>query len=515
MTPVYGYVRVSTQKQGKGVSLTEQRSAIVAYASRNDLDVIEWFEEKKTAAKTGRPAFTQMMRLLKGNNAKGVVFHKIDRSMRNRHDWAQLSDFNDNGIEVHFAGDSIDLNTRGGRLTADIQAVFATDYIYNLREETKKGFYGRLKQGLWPLKAPIGYVDTGRGKVKATDPVKAPLVRQAFKLYATGSYSLDTLSEKLLELGLTNRDGKKLSKNSLHKILRNPFYTGLMKVGTTKEVYQGKHTPLVSQKLFDDVQATLAGNGNPQKTKHDFLFKRHITCKHCGYGLYGETHKGFIYYRCHTKGCTTKCIKEEIISDTFDSILHSIVLPDKITALVQKRIEDKEQTDQSSRASQLKTIELQINNTQHTLDKLTDAYLEEMIDKAEYMKRKESYLKKINDYENQRDSLKKKPAISKNLELLGSLLASYKSASVEQKRQLLKILTSNRQVDGKNPLFTMKTPYWALINSHSVLQCDHHRDQARIICSHCQFKLKKINTVNIDQYINTLNTISLNEIRCR
>jgi hypothetical protein len=40
---------------------------------------------------------------------------------------------------VHFANDSLDLNTRGGRLSADIQAVVAADYIRNLREEAKKG----------------------------------------------------------------------------------------------------------------------------------------------------------------------------------------------------------------------------------------------------------------------------------------------------------------------------------------------------------------------------------------
>ncbi len=40
--------------------------------------------------------------------------------------------------------------------SADIQGVVAADYVRNLREETKKGLYGRLKQGIYPLGAPIG-----------------------------------------------------------------------------------------------------------------------------------------------------------------------------------------------------------------------------------------------------------------------------------------------------------------------------------------------------------------------
>src|SRR4029450_11873410 len=144
-----GYVRVSTAKQGEqGVSLQEQREAIVRYAERNGLGIMEWFEERETAAKRGRPIFAKMLKLLKRGKASGVIIHKIDRSARNLKDWADLGQLIDEGIDVRFSQESLDLNTRGGRLSADIQAVVAADFIRNLREETRKGFYGRLKQGL-------------------------------------------------------------------------------------------------------------------------------------------------------------------------------------------------------------------------------------------------------------------------------------------------------------------------------------------------------------------------------
>src|SRR5208337_5676781 len=110
---------------------------------------------------------------------------------------------------------SLDLNTRGGRLSADIQAVVAADFIRNLREETKKGFYGRLKQGLYPIWAPIGYLDCGGGKVKVPDPKMAGFVREAFELYATGNYSLPRLVEEMYTRGLRNRRGSKVSLNGM------------------------------------------------------------------------------------------------------------------------------------------------------------------------------------------------------------------------------------------------------------------------------------------------------------
>ena len=169
MKNCYGYVRVSTVKQGDGVSLEAQKEAITAFAARSGFQITQWFEEKETAAKRGRPIFDNMiLDLLKGK-ADGLIVHKIDRSARNFADWAKIGDLQDAGIDIHFATETLDFSSRGGRLTADIQAVIAADYIRNLREETIKGITGRLKQGLYPFKAPIGYVDNGGGKPKTMD----------------------------------------------------------------------------------------------------------------------------------------------------------------------------------------------------------------------------------------------------------------------------------------------------------------------------------------------------------
>src|SRR5205085_2174920 len=206
------YTRVSTTKQGEhGVSLSEQKWAIEHYAQQNQLSVTEWFEEQETAAKKGRPVFSKMMRLLTSGKASGVIIHKIDRSARNLKDWADLQELSEKGVEVHFANESIVLNTRGNRLLADIQAVVAADYIRNLREETRKGIMGRLKQGLYPLPAPLGYVDKGKGKLKEIDPSVAPLVRKAFELYGTARYSLNSLVDEMFRLGLRNRAGGKVT----------------------------------------------------------------------------------------------------------------------------------------------------------------------------------------------------------------------------------------------------------------------------------------------------------------
>ena len=69
MKKFFGYIRVSTPKQGHGVSLQEQRDAIVRFAERNSFEIATWFEEKETAAKRGRTDFNRMLKLLQAGRA--------------------------------------------------------------------------------------------------------------------------------------------------------------------------------------------------------------------------------------------------------------------------------------------------------------------------------------------------------------------------------------------------------------------------------------------------------------
>jgi len=235
----FGYIRVSTVKQGEGVSLEAQREAIERYCVTHALSITRWFEEKETAAKRGRPIFTEMIKLLRTGKAQGVVMHKIDRSARNLRDWATVGDLSDSGIDVHFAAESVDFASRGGRLTADIQAVIAADYIRNLREETIKGLDGRLKQGLYPFKAPIGYLDNGGGRVKTICQIKGPKVRHLFEVYASGEHSLWSLVDEAKKIGLTSHGNAKIGKTTIENMISNPFYVGLMRVSRQQKTYQG------------------------------------------------------------------------------------------------------------------------------------------------------------------------------------------------------------------------------------------------------------------------------------
>jgi site-specific DNA recombinase len=305
------YLRVSTPKQGEGVSLLTQREAIARFAIRNHFAVVDWLEEKESAAHRGRPVFSGILKRLREGKADGLIVHKIDRSARNLKDWADLGELIDRGIPVHFAGEGLDLTSIGGRLAADIEAVVAAAFIRNQREETKRGMQKPLEQGLYPLAAPLGYLDRGGGKPKVIDPEKGWFVKLAFASYASGDYSLRSLAAFLYGLGLRNKWNGRLTVSGLSHLLKNPFFMGYIRFGKKEELYRGLHEPLVSKELFFDVQSHLKLRVWPRRMHHRYKYSRMLRCLSCGKCLVGSEAKGRVYYRCQTMTCPTTSVRED------------------------------------------------------------------------------------------------------------------------------------------------------------------------------------------------------------
>jgi site-specific DNA recombinase len=485
----FSYIRVSTLKQGQsGTSLGEQREAIRSYAERWNLHVVKEFEEKETAAKQGRPVFTQMLKELVRGKADGIVIHKIDRSARNLKDWADLGALIDGGVEVHFVNESLDLNSRGGRLSADIQAVVAADYIRNLREETRKGFYGRLRQGLYPCPAPVGYLDRGKGQPKEIDPVRGPLVRTTFELYATGRWGLEALVEKMYALGLRNKRGDKITRNGMSHLLHNAFYLGVIKIKTRGETYAGQHRPLISQALFDRVQATLAGKNIEKNRRHVMLFRRLLNCAACGARLIGEIQKGHTYYRCHTKRCPQKTIREEAVEASLLPVLQKLRFRDMENQILRRQIKSAYQNVTSFKEEHSKALRLQLEQVQSRLSKLADAYIDGVLDKDIYMAKKNSLVIEERAAKAQLENLdagkqKVLQRVEGFLELINNAYLSYKLANPEERRELIKIVTSNLTVEEKKVIVKLNYPFEIVANRQKLTDGSPQRASPRTLSS--------------------------------
>jgi site-specific DNA recombinase len=171
------------------------------------------------------------------------------------------------------------------------------------------GWRERISQGVFPGHAPFGYRNNKAKRNIEIDPIDSITVKCAFELYATGAHTLSTLRKTIrLEMG------KEISRNNVHRILTNRFYIGSFVL--RKETYPGTHPVFVRQKLFDEVQAVLAGPNRPKYSKREIAFRGLMNCAYDGCMLTGDIQKEtYVYYRCtgHRGKCDLPRFREEDI----------------------------------------------------------------------------------------------------------------------------------------------------------------------------------------------------------
>jgi site-specific DNA recombinase len=463
MKRLFAYIRVSTGRQATGVSLIEQRAVIEQYAARIGAEIIAWFTETRTAAKAGRPEFTRMLRLLRAGKADGVVIHKLDRGTRNYRDWASIDELLELGIDVFVANDNLDLRSRGGRLAADVQVAVAVDYIRNLREEALKGIHGRLKQGILPNAAGIGYLDCGGGKPKEVDPKKGPLVRKLFELYGTGSFTLRELTAEAERLGLRNKGGNPLHLKEIHTVLRNPFYAGTIR-SRRYGLFAGAHAPLITPGLFDRVQQLLAGKIVRRTRHHEFTFRRFVRCKTCGRSLIGSFVKGRAYYRCSTYDCPTTSLREDAMDAAIRDEMARVTLPQDAAAVLRQEIEAYFADEAGVRTARLASLTDALNATNARLSRLTDLLLEAKIDSAAHDEKRTALVAERLRVEAELGAVaagedRFRDRVEKIVELAQSPETLYESADTPEKRELLEIVMSNCTASGKTLEFSLREPF--------------------------------------------------------
>jgi len=109
-------------------------------------------------------------------------------------------------------------------------------YVDNLSENIKRGHRQKLKNGLWPQMAPLGYLNNKETKMIYVDKEKSPFIKKAFEAYATGNHTLKNLREIINGLGLLGKKGKMLSVSNFSisftkSVLSrtNPLWRGILR----------------------------------------------------------------------------------------------------------------------------------------------------------------------------------------------------------------------------------------------------------------------------------------------
>ncbi len=406
MIKYIAYCRKSTDEKDKQImSIQQQIAELKAFAQRENLEISEFLTEAETAKIPGRPIFNHLVSLIEKGLVNGIISWHPDRLARNSIDGGKLIYLIDTGKLQFLKFPSFWFeNTPQGKFMLSIAFGQSKYYVDNLSENVKRGLYFKLRNGGWPSVAPLGYKSDRNTKTVVIDPKPARLVKEAFRKFASSEFSsMKDVRNFFFQNGITRRNGKPVHLNQIRGVLTRTFYYGLMTYHG--ETYDGKHKPLITKKLFDEVQQILERKYNRKPQKHDFPFTGFIKCKECGAFITAETHTkvypktrgavDYIYYRCTKKvgSCDQKYIRHEELDKQLREIVLSVSLSEIQANKLLEMAERDGEKEKEFAAGELQKLSFSLAGLEKKLDKLLESYLEEIIDTESYQRKKEELLK--------------------------------------------------------------------------------------------------------------------------
>ena len=407
------YARKSTDVEDKQVlSIEAQITELRAFAKTENLEIVEELIEKQSAKIPGRPIFGKMLERIEQGEATGILSWHPDRLARNSVDGGKIIYLLDCGHLSFLKFPTFWFeNTSQGKFMLSIAFGQSKYYVDNLSENTKRGLRQKVRNGIYPGIAPIGYINDVRSKNIVVDKKKVGVIRKAFELYSLGNSRLEDISHFLADRGIFSRNGKILKRDRISYLLSNSFYVGFFKY--RGEAFEGKHQPIISKKIFDKVQIVLKQRGRPRKKKQNEPkpFCGLFRCT-CGMGITAEIQKGHTYYRCTRKSKVVKCaepfIREEELARQISSLLQKFSLSaywaDKLLEMLEK---DKNDSAQSFTAFVQDTKE-RISKLTLKLQRLLDSYLDQDIEREIYLKKKAEFMSEKKSLEERMQSLEQK-----------------------------------------------------------------------------------------------------------
>jgi hypothetical protein len=322
--------------------------------------VVERFIERGESAKTAdRPELQRMLAYIAEHPVKYVIVHKVDRLARNRADDVAINlAIRQAGAVLVSVSENID-QTPSGLLLHGIMSSISEFYSRNLATEVLKGTVKKAERGGTPGRAPTGYLNV-RGVVNGresrsveVDPERGPLMAWAFEAYATGEWTIRRLLDELTARGLTTapgqRGGKPLTVSHLHKLLRHPYYMGLVRYRDV--LYPGKHERLTTPETWHEVQRLLAAKNfaGEKDREHLHYLKGSIFCGQCGARLIVCHAKGrggtYPYFICIGRqrdktSCKQRAIRIEAAEAAIAAHYVTVQLPDADVARLRAYLSD-------------------------------------------------------------------------------------------------------------------------------------------------------------------------------
>lgn len=333
------YARYSSNNQTEQ-SIEGQLRVCREFCNRYNIRIVEIYTDRATSASKDiekRVSFLKMIKDSEKGNFDAVIVYKLDRFARSRYDSATYKyRLRKNGVQLISATENISNDPEGIILESVLEGM-AEFYSAELSQKIHRGLReSAYKHNSIGGQIPLGYKTEGKKLV--IDEETAPIVREAFEMYAEG-HSVADICRTFNAKGYKTSKGTRFGKSSFSKIFRNEKYIGVYQFHDYRA--EDAIPALIDRKTFNLVQARLKSVGKAPgqfKAKHIYLLSGKLYCGHCGCKMNGNCNTNeYSYYECYGKKNLHKdCHKRNLRKD----FIEDIVVRDALSLLTPERIEE-------------------------------------------------------------------------------------------------------------------------------------------------------------------------------
>lgn len=473
--------RVSTDDQAE--ALPAQVYRLQDYAIKNDFDY-DLVEIKESAYKGDRLEFNKVIQQLNAfSETVALIFDKVDRYSRDPSapEVRLLNTMCKEGkIELHFPSDYLVITKDSSAnqwLTLSLNTSFSQYYSNAISDNVRRRNEQLRRDGIWTGRAPIGYINTVKDNKKwiDVDPLKSKAIKDAFEAYSSGTSTLIDI-KRFWE----SKYGIKAHVSGVDKVLKNPFYYGVMQVNGKQ--YDHHYEKLTTKAMFDQCEAVRSGYKSKPNSAGGlpFPYKGIIECAECGCAITFETKKGrYTYGHCSQfKGKHgAKYLREERFTEEFEQMFKSIVVPDDVIEQILTLINEDKSKVINEKRNTIAGLKAEASKYENRIDRLYEDYLDGKVDETLYDRKSKAYRTMVDNLNTQISTFElsetdRYETVSHLLEVSRNAHKVFKGSDYLGKRKMLKKVLSNSRLMNDTLLLKMKKPYdlMAFCNNNSTWQ---------------------------------------------
>lgn len=179
-------------------------------------------------------------------------------------------------------------------------------------------------------------------------------------------------------------------------------------------------------------------------------------------------------------------MREEVLDAEIQRHFARLTFSAEERAYLTQRIGRQRETWAREREAALATIQLEKGRLEERLRRLTDGYVDGVVVREVFLDRQATLLRERKDLEERHAHVSTEDGtlrdrLAQFLELAGSVATTYDSGLPAEKREFLRVVTSNRVVDRKSLAVTMALPFRLLAERAPVSSGPPFRNRPRTL----------------------------------